>query len=105
VVLSTGQEFSEDLLPLQIRLFAQQVRGDPPGESIQALAGKLADRAVKQAQPPGGDVYNNVMDEVQRCLIREAISHSGGVKTQAADFLGINRNTLNNKFKKLRLDE
>ncbi|MEO1237854.1 MAG: sigma 54-interacting transcriptional regulator, partial [Planctomycetota bacterium] len=41
VVLSSGDDFSEELLPLQIRLFAQQIRGDATDESIEAIAAKL----------------------------------------------------------------
>ncbi len=104
VVLSKSDEFTDDLLPLQIRLFAQQVRGDSTDESFEALAAKLAGHAIKQYQAYEGQVYDMVIGEVERQLIREALEYNGGVKIRAADFLGINRNTLNKKVKDLGIE-
>jgi len=104
VVLSTSEEFTEDLLPLSIRLFAKQTRGDSVDESIESVCGKLADRAIEQYQVYEGEVYQMVIDEVERHLLREALGHNGGVKTRTADFLGINRNTLNKKVKDLGIE-
>ena len=104
VVLSKGEEFIEDLLPLQIRLFAQQVRGDTTDESFEALASKLASHAIKQYQAYEGQVYDLVIGEIERQLIREALEYNGGVKIRAADFLGINRNTLNKKVTELGIE-
>lgn len=104
VVLAQSEDFTEDLLPLQIRMFAQQVRGDSTDDSIEALASKLAGHAVKQYQSQEGEVYDLVIGELERQLIRESLDHNGGVKTRTADFLGINRNTLNKKVKELAID-
>lgn len=104
VVLSGSDEFTEDLLPLQIRLFAQQTRGDTSDESIEALSTKLAEHAVKQFQMYDGQVYDMVIHEVERRLIAEALNHNAGVKVRTADFLGINRNTLNKKVKDLHIE-
>jgi Nif-specific regulatory protein len=104
VVMSRGEEFTDELLPLQIRMFAQQVRGDSPGESVEGLAQKLAAMAVQQFQGNEGRIYSLTVGELERCLIREAIDHTGGVKTRASDFLGINRNTLNKKVKELNIE-
>jgi len=104
VVLSRGNEFTEDLLPLQIRLFASQVRGEVGDESIQTIASKLADQAIQQCRAQGGDVYSFVMAQVQRQLISQALECTGGIKTRAAEFLGINRNTINKKVKELGVE-
>lgn len=104
VVLSSTDEFSEELLPLQIRLFSQQIRGDTTDESIEAIATKLAEHAIKQFQMYDGEVYDMVIGEVERRLIREALNYNGGVKIRTADFLGINRNTLNKKVKDLNIE-
>ena len=104
VVLSTGQQFAEDLLPLHIRLFAQQVRGDPNHDSIQVLATRLASRAVKHLDSDNRGIYDQVITEVERRLIHEALSLNRNVKVRAADFLGINRNTLNKKVKELNIE-
>ncbi len=104
VVMSQGEEFTEDLLPLQIRLFAQQVRGDNSDESIEAHAAKLASQAIKQYQMYEGQIYDMVVGEVERQLLREALDYNGGVKIRTAEFLGINRNTLNKKVKDFGLE-
>jgi len=103
VVLSTGEEFVEELLPLQIRMFAQQTRGDSGDASIDGLAGRLASHAVQRLQAYEGEIYGMGIGEVERHLIGEALRHNAGVKVRAADFLGINRNTLNKKVKELDL--
>lgn len=101
VVLSKDEDLTYDLLPLQIRMFAQQTRGDEREESLSLMSTRLAEAAVKQYLDQDGEVYNLVVGEVERELIRHALEHTGGVKTRAADFLGINRNTLNKKVKEL----
>ncbi len=104
VVLSQGEEFMEDLLPLQIRLFAQQVRGDSSEESLETLAAKLASHTIKHYQIQEGEIYELVINEIERSLITEALAFNNGVKTRTADFLGINRNTLNKKVKDLNIE-
>jgi Nif-specific regulatory protein len=107
VVLSNGELFTEDLLPLQMRLFAQQVRGDHTDDSLEALASRLAAHAVRDREQGGGGdepVYDRVIREVERQLIHEGLSVNGGVKTRTAEYLGINRNTLNKKVRELAID-
>lgn len=48
-------------------------------------------------------VYDEVLSMVERALIKIAMRRSNNVKTAAADFLGINRNTLHGKIKKLKI--
>ncbi len=48
-------------------------------------------------------VYDEVLSMVERALIKIAMRRSNNVKTAAADFLGINRNTLHGKIKKLKV--
>ncbi|MBW2650399.1 MAG: helix-turn-helix domain-containing protein [Deltaproteobacteria bacterium] len=47
-------------------------------------------------------VYDEVLSMVENALIKIAMRRSNNVKTAAADFLGINRNTLHNKIKKMK---
>ncbi|MEM8782063.1 MAG: sigma 54-interacting transcriptional regulator [Planctomycetota bacterium] len=104
VVLSSGEDFTDDLLPLPIRMFSQQVRGDRADESIDGQCAKLAESAIRQYQVYDGKVYGMVIDQVERHLLKEAMKLNGGVKVRAADFLGINRNTLNKKVKDLEIE-
>ena len=74
-------------------------------ESIEALSAKLAEHAIKQYQVYDGEVYDMVIGEIERQLIREALQYNNNVKTRTADFLGINRNTLNKKIKELAIGQ
>ena len=101
VVMSIGDEMSMELLPLQVRLFAEQTRSDTADETVEALCAKLAGHAIKQLQVYDGQVYDLVIHEIERQLLHESLVHCNGVKLRAAEFLGINRNTLNKKVKDL----
>jgi Fis family transcriptional regulator, factor for inversion stimulation protein len=45
-----------------------------------------------------GAVYDMVMNSVERPLIEFTLEHTQGNQTQAADILGLNRNTLRKKI-------
>ncbi len=104
VVLCNSEDFTDDLLPLSIRMFAQQVRGDTADESIEGLTIKLASTAIKQYAVYEGKIYDMVISQVEKHIIKEALDYNAGVKIRAADFLGINRNTLNKKVKELQIE-
>ncbi len=99
VVMSNGEQFVEELLPVNIQVFAQQVRGASADDSIEALAQKLASHAVQEYEHEAGAVWEAVVGQIERQLIIEGLGRNGDVKTRTADFLGINRNTLNKKVK------
>ncbi len=49
-------------------------------------------------------LYDEVLSMVERILICIALRESGNVKKSAAQFLGINRNTLHSKMNKLGIE-
>ncbi|HRK32720.1 MAG TPA: sigma 54-interacting transcriptional regulator [Tepidisphaeraceae bacterium] len=104
VVLSNGDEFGEELLPLNIRMFAQQRRQSQSTESLESLIKRLADQAIVDYEMREGHIYQLVIDQIEAALIERALARCNNVKTKAADFLGINRNTLNKKVKELGID-
>ena len=104
VVLSGGEDFNEDLLPLSVRMFAAQRRTNQASESIETLTRRLSDQAIADYELREGEIYQLVIDQIERALIDRALAKCGGVKTKAADFLGINRNTLNKKVKDLGIE-
>ena len=104
VVLSRSDEFTEDLLPLSVRMFAAQHRNSNTSESIESLTRRLADQAVSDYELREGEIYQLVIDQVERAIIDRALAKCGGVKIKAADYLGINRNTLNKKVKDLGIE-
>jgi Nif-specific regulatory protein len=106
VVMSKDEDFTEDLLPLSIRMFAQQRRGGASaggGETVESLAGRIANVATGGLDLNEGEIHGAVIDAIEAALIEKALAHTGGIKTKAADFLGINRNTLNKKVKDLNI--
>jgi Nif-specific regulatory protein len=104
VVLSNDEDFTEELLPLSVRMFAQQRRTTHSSESIETLTKRLADQAIVDYELREGEIYQLVIDQIEHALIDRALSKCSGVKTKAADFLGINRNTLNKKVKELGIE-
>ena len=48
-------------------------------------------------------LYNMVIHSVEKPLIELVIKHTNGNQTQAAELLGINRNTLRNKIKQYQI--
>jgi Fis family transcriptional regulator len=53
-------------------------------------------------EPPHG-IYDMVIAHVERALLTSILSRANGNQTQAADMLGLNRNTLRAKLNKHRL--
>src|SRR3954447_17858559 len=104
VVLSNDEDFTEDLLPLSVRMFAQQRRTNQSSESIDSLTARLAEQSIGEYEMREGEIYQLVIEQLEHALIEKALARCGGVKTKAADFLGINRNTLNKKVKDLGIE-
>jgi len=104
VVLSRSDTLSEELLPTALRAFAQQGRANQASEGIDALTRRLAEQSINEFELREGQIYDMVIRQVEKALIEKALNRCSGVKIKAADFLGINRNTLNKKFKELGLE-
>jgi Nif-specific regulatory protein len=104
VVLSRGDTLTEELLPTAIRAFAQQGRANMASEGIDTLSKRLAEQSINEFELREGQIYEMVIRQVEKALIEKALLRCAGVKIKAADFLGINRNTLNKKFKELGLE-
>ncbi len=49
------------------------------------------------------DLYRVLMDQVDRAVLRQAIERSDGQLGVAAEFLGVDRNTLSRKVRRLKL--
>ena len=52
----------------------------------------------------GGSLYRNIVEAVERPLIERVLDLSSGNQLKAAQTLGINRNTLSSKIKRLGID-
>ena len=77
-----------------------------------AQAQQQSPSPAPSAAPAKGSVQLNVNTAINRSLVDKyvrdapnvALAKCDGVKTKAADFLGINRNTLNKKVKDLGIE-
>jgi Nif-specific regulatory protein len=106
VVLSQGQELTLDLLPQSTRAFAREGHARISRDTPETLAQRLAEQVCEQRKfGHNGDPWQKAMSELERSLIRSALNQCDNVKIKAADFLGINRNTLNKKFRDLGLED
>src|SRR3989440_3157316 len=82
VVLSSGEDFTEDLLPLSVRMFAAQRRSNHASDSIETLARRLADQAIADYELREGESYQLVIDQIERALSHRALAKSDGIKTK-----------------------
>ena len=70
--------------------------------------GKSVERSLDEyfrrldGEPPHG-VYDMVIAHVERALLASMLERSNGNQTQAAEMLGLNRNTLRAKLAKYNL--
>ena len=71
------------------------------GNEIGKTVEKSLDEYFRRldGEPPHG-IYDMVINHVERALIASVMDRAGGNQTQAADMLGMNRNTLRAKLNK-----
>lgn len=84
----------------------QETRTSPAAVAEDVLEKKLEDIATILSATETGKsrLYDDVLVMVDRILFRLALKRSNHVKSAAAVYLGINRNTFNNKMVKLGID-
>ncbi len=70
------------------------------GRSVEHSLDKYFRRL--DGEPPHG-IYDMVIAHVERALLSSMLERSNGNQTQAADMLGLNRNTLRAKLAKYKL--
>jgi len=102
VVLSQGEEFSEEQLPISIKAFQkeQAAAGHAGREALGDLAVKIVEAGFGTAEGKGA-IHKLVLSEIEKKLIERALAEAGNKKTKAARLLGINRNTLYKRVKEL----
>ena len=80
---------------------------ESPGKPLVSLGHALEEHLagwIRRVERTGhwtrrSDVHACLMAEVEKIVIRAALEKTGFVQTDAADFLGLNRNTLAKKIK------
>lgn len=82
-----------------VRVVREEGRQDP--YFLKQLAGNIKDFFRTQEE---GHVYKSILETVERPLIEAALERSDGNQLKAAKVLGINRNTIRTKIKRLGID-
>ncbi|TRZ94205.1 MAG: nitrogen regulation protein NR(I) [Rhodocyclaceae bacterium] len=97
-VMAPGQSVDIADLPSELR---DEPRRDLPANWSTALA-RETDRLLGAAP---GEVFNQLTRQFEATLIRRALNATGGRRIDAAQLLGIGRNTITRKIQELGLDE
>jgi two-component system nitrogen regulation response regulator GlnG len=96
-VMAPAQTIEIDDLPAEMRSAPQETARDWP-DALAATADDLL-----RSQP--GKVWEKLAASFEATLIRRALAASGGRRADAAQLLGIGRNTLTRKIQELGLDD
>jgi transcriptional regulator with GAF, ATPase, and Fis domain len=105
VVLATGDELTCDLLPESVLGQRRPTNRRLNEVDPEILAQELVQQVVAAAGPHGEDLYNKIVNRVERELFAQVLANCDNVQIKAAARLGINRNTLHKKLKEYGLDE
>ena len=97
-VLVSGGYASSDVDHV-VRVIQEEGRVDP--YFLKQLAQKMKDFFRTQEE---GHIYKAILETVERPLIEAALERSDGNQLKAAKVLGINRNTIRTKIKRLGID-
>jgi two-component system, NtrC family, nitrogen regulation response regulator GlnG len=97
-VMAPGQTIEVADLPPELR---EHPAGTAPADWLSALSLE-ADRLIA-AQP--GQVFEHLTRSFEGALIRRALAATGGRRIEAAQLLGIGRNTITRKIQELGLDD
>lgn len=84
----------------------QDVPSSPASVLEKILQKQLEDMATVlwSTEPGRSTLYDDIITMVERSLFRIALQRNNNVKSAAAAYLGINRNTFQKKMAKLGLD-
>jgi DNA-binding NtrC family response regulator len=85
---------------------AREGQTTPAAVAEEVLEKKIEDITTILSTTEAGKsrLYDEVMAMVERSLFRVALDRSNHIKSAAAVYLGINRNTFQNKMIKLGID-
>ena len=82
-----------------------EMRDQPGRESPTSWIEGLSTEADRLIADSPGEVFDRLTREFERTLIRRALAATGGRRIEAAQLLGIGRNTISRKIQDLGMDE
>ncbi len=94
---------------LRVSDFPQLVRGAPltsaptEGAELEVLARRAIAAELDAGVTRFGSLHREILDRVERPLVELILERTGGNQLKAADWLGINRNTLRKKIRLLKV--
>lgn len=102
-VFTDGGPITPDLLRFgRERPVLRTPRAGGGPTDVLSLIRALVRAGMHTPRPPGVELYEFLVDAVERDLIEEVMRECGEVQVKAAERLGINRNTLHKKWEKYR---
>lgn len=93
-----GSDFTQDNKPIDTEDFHRRGLSQ-----VVEMHLKSYFRTLENQAPSSGNLYKNIIKELERPLIEQTLKFVGGNQKQAAIFLGINRNTLKKKITELSI--
>ena len=67
--------------------------------------GEIEDFVVKDFNiSNAGNIYGSIVEHVEKAVIIKALERSEGNQIHAAEILGVHRNTLRSKIRRLKID-
>jgi two-component system nitrogen regulation response regulator GlnG len=97
-VMAPGQVVDVSDLPPEVRAQSGSSRGE--GDWREALEREVASRLARGES----GINDPLTREFEAALITKALQHTGGRRIEAANLLGIGRNTLTRKVQELKID-
>jgi two-component system nitrogen regulation response regulator GlnG len=82
-----------------------EMRDQPDREAPVAWTDGLGIEADRLVATAPGEVFERLTREFERTLIRRALTATGGRRIEAAQLLGIGRNTITRKIHELGMDD
>ena len=97
-VMAAGQSVEINDLPPELREESSRVQGS---DWIGALS-REAEKALARGE---SGIMDSLSREFEKVLIAKALAHTGGRRIEAANLLGIGRNTITRKIQELGLED
>ena len=101
VVLSQDGTISMNLLPINIRTFKQDERARELTGSTEEVISALVARLRPGRPGAVSNLYERVISRVEKALLTQVLERNDHVRIRAARELGLSRNTLSKKMKRL----
>lgn len=104
IVLCEGDELTPPLLPRHVQGLAPVRLHHQSAANPETLCRELVELGIQQAGDDAQDLYDRVVSQAEKELIRQVLHSCRGIQTKAAARLGINRNTLHKKIADYQLE-